>query len=76
MTHRSVQDIIRSFPLVSQVTLFDVYSGDQVATGKKSLAYRIVYQSPDHTLTDEEINQVQQQILHKLSEKLGATLRA
>ena len=34
VTHRQVQDIIRSFPLVSEVTLFDVYSGEQVPPGK------------------------------------------
>ena len=75
ITHQKVQDIIRSFPLVSEVTLFDVYSGKQIAAGKKSLAYRVVYQSPAHTLTDEEVNSVQQQILNRLTSELGATLR-
>ena len=76
VTHRQVQDIISSFPLVYEVTLFDVYSGKQVAAGKKSLAYRLVYQSPTHTLIDEEVNQVQQQILDRLAKELGATLRS
>ena len=76
ITHQKVQDIIKSFPLVEQVTLFDVYTGEQVPPGKKSLAYRITFQSPTHTLTDEEVNQVQQQILGKLSSELGATLRS
>ena len=75
ITHQQIQDVIRSFPLVSQVTIFDVYSGEQVPPGKKSVAYRIVYQSPTHTLTDEEVNKVQQQIMDKLSSELGATLR-
>jgi len=75
ITHRKVQNIITSFPLVSQVAIFDVYSGEQVPPGKKSLAYRITFQSPTHTLTDEEVNKVQQQILDKLSSELGATLR-
>jgi phenylalanyl-tRNA synthetase beta chain len=56
--------------------LFDVYSGDQVPSGKKSLACRITYQSPSHTLTDEEVNKVQQRILGKLSHELNATLRS
>jgi len=76
ITHQQVQALIKSFPLVSQVTIFDVYVGEQVPPGKKSLAYRIVYQSPTHTLTDEEVNKVQQQILSKLFQKLGATLRS
>jgi len=73
--HQGVHDIIQSFPLVSEVTIFDVYSGEQVAPGKKSLAYRVVYQSPTHTLTDEDVNKVQQQILERLAKELGATLR-
>jgi phenylalanyl-tRNA synthetase beta chain len=75
ITHQKVYDIIGSFPLVSEVTLFDVYSGKQVAPGKKSLAYRVIYQSPTHTLTDEEVNKVQQQILDRLTKELGATMR-
>jgi phenylalanyl-tRNA synthetase beta chain len=67
--------IIEGFPLVAQVTLFDVYSGKQVPPGKKSLAYRITFQSPAHTLTDDEVDGVQEQILEKLSRELGATLR-
>jgi phenylalanyl-tRNA synthetase beta chain len=76
VAHRQVQDIIRGFPLVSQVVIFDVYTGGQLPPGRKSLAYRITFQSPSHTLTDEEVNEVQQQILDKLSRELGATLRS
>jgi phenylalanyl-tRNA synthetase beta chain len=70
-----VQDVIRGFPLVSQVALFDVFTGGQLPPGKKSLAYRITFQSSSHTLTDDEVNKVQQQILDKLTKELGATLR-
>jgi len=76
VTHQKIQDIIKSFPLVVRVTLFDVYTGEQVPPGKKSLAYRIAFQSPTHTLTDDEVSKVQQQILDKLYQELGATLRA
>lgn len=71
-----VQDIIQSFPLVSQVTLFDVYSGEPMPQGKKSLAFRIIYQSPSRTLTDEEVNRAQQEIIAWLEQELGATLRS
>jgi len=74
--YQQIVNIMRGFPLVEQVALFDVYSGDQVPPGKKSLACRITYQSPDHTLTDEEVNRVQKRILDKLSRDLGATLRS
>ena len=70
-----VLDIVKGFPLVNQVTLFDVYTGDQIAGGKKSLVYRITFQSPTHTLTDDEVNKVQQQILGKLSSEVSAALR-
>jgi phenylalanyl-tRNA synthetase beta chain len=75
ISHQRVLAIITGFPLVNRVTLFDVYAGNQVPRGKKSLAYRITFQSPAHTLTDEEVSRVQQQILDKLSSELGATLR-
>ena len=76
ITNQKILDIIKSFSLISEIVLFDVYSGKQVAVGKKSLAYRLVYQSPGHTLTDEEVNKVQEQVLSRLAKDLGATLRA
>jgi phenylalanyl-tRNA synthetase beta chain len=76
VAYRSVEDIAQSFPLVSKVRLFDLYRGEQIAEGKKSFAIRIVYQSPSRTLTDEEVDQTQKQMLAKLGDKLGATLRA
>ncbi len=75
ITNKQIQSIIKSFPLVTQALIFDVYSGEQLARGKKSFAYRITFQSPTHTLTEEEVNKVQQEILDKLSSELGATLR-
>ena len=76
ISHRQLLDAIKGFPLVEKVTLFDVYSGRQVPQGKKSLAYRISYQSAEYTLTDKEVDKIQQKILAKLSGKFSATLRA
>jgi phenylalanyl-tRNA synthetase beta chain len=76
VSHQQVEDIITSFQLVNLVTIFDVYSGEPIPPDKKSLAYRIIFQSPTHTLTDKEVNDVQRQILDKLTKQLGATLRA
>ncbi len=70
-----VNDIIQGFPLVSRVSLFDVYFGEQVPAGKKSMAFRIVYQSPARTLTDEEVNRMQAEMLDRLHRELGAALR-
>lgn len=72
---QKIVDIIESFPLVTKANLFDLYTGKQIPKGKKSLAYRIIYQSPNHTLTDEEVDEVQQQIIKDLHDKLKATLR-
>jgi phenylalanyl-tRNA synthetase beta chain len=71
-----VQEVLESFPLVDQVTLFDVYVGEQVPPGKKSLALSVRFQSPERTLTDEEVNQAQQQIIDRLQRDFGATLRS
>jgi len=71
-----VVEIIEATPLVSEVTLFDVYEGENVPSGTKSLAYRIVYQSPGRTLTGEEAEKTQQKLLQRLQKELGATLRA
>ena len=72
---RAVQEVIGSFPLVTSVELFDVYSGGQVAEGKKSLAFRVLYQSPSRTLGEHEVNMVQAQLLEKLGRETGAALR-
>ena len=73
--YRKVEEIIQSFPLVTKVSLFDIYRGEQIPKSKKSFAIRVVYQSPTHTLTDKEVNQTQEQMLAKLNRELGAVLR-
>ena len=72
---RAVEDLLKSFPIVTSVRLFDIYTGDQVPAGKKSLAYNLMYQSPNRTLTEDEVNVVQAQLLQRLSKELGAELR-
>ena len=62
-------------PLVQEVRLFDLYAGDQVGEGKKSLAFSIVYQAVDRTLTDEEVARKREQIVKRVSQELGAKLR-
>jgi phenylalanyl-tRNA synthetase beta chain len=58
------------------LTLFDVYRGGQIGTGKKSLAYSLTYQAPDRTLTDQEVLQVRQKIIRRLEQELSAKLRS
>jgi phenylalanyl-tRNA synthetase beta chain len=75
VTHKNILDIMQGFPLVDSVNLFDVYSGEQVPAGKKSLAYRLTFQSSDRTLTDDEVGGVLRQIVSRLEGELGAILR-
>jgi phenylalanyl-tRNA synthetase beta chain len=58
------------------VELFDVYRGEQVGAGKKSLAYNLTYQAEDRTLTDKEVHTIRQRIIRRLDEELGAYLRS
>jgi phenylalanyl-tRNA synthetase beta chain len=62
-------------PLVVGVSVFDHYQGEQVGPGKKSLAFSIVYQAYDRTLTDEEVATVRDKIVSRLGKELGAKLR-
>jgi phenylalanyl-tRNA synthetase beta chain len=74
----AVAEVIREAggPLVREVRLFDVYTGEGVAADRKSLAFALTYQSDDRTLTDQEVDQVQAGIVRALRERLGAELRA
>jgi len=75
VSYRRAEEIVQGFPLVTQTTLFDLYRGEQIPEGKKSFAIRIIYQSPSYTLTDEEVDQTQEQMLARLHQELGANLR-
>jgi phenylalanyl-tRNA synthetase beta chain len=70
-----VEAILRRSRLVTDVRLFDVYQGDQVPEGKKSLAYRVRYQALDHTLTEEEATKARQGQIAQLEHLLKATVR-
>ncbi len=62
--------------LLREVRLFDVFRGGQIGEGKKSLAYGLVYQAPDRTLTDGESAQIRNRIVRRLEQELGAHLRS
>ena len=61
--------------LVESVRLFDVYEGEQVPEGKKSLAYAITYHSATETLTDKAVNALHDKVVKRLNQELGAELR-
>jgi phenylalanyl-tRNA synthetase beta chain len=61
--------------VLRDAAVFDVYEGDQVPPGKRSLAVRLVMRAPDRTLTDKDIGAVRRKVLAMLERELGATLR-
>ena len=61
--------------LLKDFHVFDVYRGKQVPAGYKSLAFSLIYQSMDKTLTDLEVNEVHERIQKHLAKELGAQLR-
>jgi len=61
--------------IVTDVRLFDVYRGDQIGLGKKSLAYSLTYQNPERTLTDKDAAKLRNKIINKLERELSAQLR-
>ena len=75
---KKILDVIRKAgrKLVRSMDVFDVYEGEHIAEGYKSVALRIVYQASDHTLKEEEITETHQRILNALKEQLNAELRA
>lgn len=57
------------------VAIFDLYQGDRLPAGSKSIALRLRYRAADRTLTDEEVQQLHQKVVVNLTEKLGVTTR-
>lgn len=61
-------------PAIQEIALFDVYRGQRVAEGKKSLAVKIILQSLEQTLTDEEVDKIVTEIID-FAKQIGAELR-
>lgn len=62
--------------LLVDVKLFDVYQGDQIKAGEKSMAFALIFQADDRTLTDIEVNAEYEKIYETLRNQYGAVLRA
>lgn len=60
--------------LLESCELFDIYEGEQVGEGKKSVAFSLVFRAKDRTLSDTEISEIMDKILAELT-RLGAVLR-
>ena len=61
--------------LLENVKLLDIYRGAQVGEGKKSVTFRIVLRSADHTLTVDEADKAAKKILDAMERELGITIR-
>jgi phenylalanyl-tRNA synthetase beta chain len=71
-------DVVRESgaPLLENVRIFDLYTGEQAGEGRKSLALHLNFRAPDRTLTDDEVNAVMDRIVESARERLEATHRA
>jgi phenylalanyl-tRNA synthetase beta chain len=63
-------------PELRELRVFDVYRGEQVGEGKKSIAFRAAFQSPERTLSDEDAASLRGRIAATLAERFGAELRS
>lgn len=64
------KDLLESFKV------FDIYEGDNIEKGKKSLAFSLVFRSKDRTLTDDDISTISENVVKSIEKQLGAVLRS
>ncbi|HEX8099216.1 MAG TPA: phenylalanine--tRNA ligase subunit beta, partial [Actinomycetota bacterium] len=62
--------------LVDSIVLFDVFTGDPVPPGRKSLAFSVDFRAPDRTLTDAEVDSAIREMVNRARREAGAELRA
>ncbi|MGB9976676.1 phenylalanine--tRNA ligase subunit beta [Thermovenabulum sp.] len=62
-------------PLLENIEIFDIYRGEKIPEGKKSVAFSLLFRSYERTLRDEEINEIQDKIIKAVEEKFSGKLR-
>jgi phenylalanyl-tRNA synthetase beta chain len=72
------ESIIKKLDLsiIKKVTTFDIFEGQNIPEGKKSIAINVVMQAADKTLTEKDLDQVSEKIISTVKEKTGATIRS
>ena len=72
-----IESAIRALrlPLLTRLALFDVYTGDQIGPGRRSLAWSLTFQAPDRTLRDSEVNELHARIVTEISKRFKAEVR-
>jgi phenylalanyl-tRNA synthetase beta chain len=74
--YNDIREALKNFhELILSVELFDVYSGDKLGANKKNLAFHVIYQSNERTLTAEEIDVIQNELINYLQSKFEAQIR-
>ena len=76
VTAGQIVEISNRNRIVTSATVFDLFEGKGIPDGKKAVAVRLVYQSPNKTLTADQMSKIEGQILKQLSKEFGAELRA
>ena len=77
VTHQEVVEAIQSAGVkrLTAIKLFDVFSGEKLGIGVKSMAYSLTFQNPEDSLTDEEVARYMEKIQKALEETVGAEVR-
>ena len=61
--------------LISDVIIYDVYEGDKIPSGKKSIAIKVIIQPIDETLTDKDLERISSDLIADVNKKLSGALR-
>ncbi len=77
VTNQAIVQVIQAAAgkYLTDVTIFDVYQGENIEKGHKSLAYSLTFANPEATLTDEEINLAMEKVTKRLTDELSAVIR-
>jgi len=70
-----ITEIYRACPSVTDVELFDIYRGEQIGEGRKSMAFKITFTPAEKALAPEDVDRFIKKILGNLKFKLGAEIR-
>lgn len=77
ITNKEIMEVIKKSggKLLTSIELFDLYEGDKISEDEKSLAYKLKFQDPSRTLTEEEVTKVFEKIISDVETKINAKLR-
>ncbi|WP_270207393.1 phenylalanine--tRNA ligase subunit beta [Streptococcus anginosus] len=77
ISHKEVVEVIEAAGVkrLTDIKLFDVFSGEKLGLGMKSMAYTLTFQNPEDTLEDEEVARYMEKIQNSLEETIGAEVR-